>query len=1036
MNTKYLSSDLFMYRKPILDLSFYKECLALDNEFNEEEYIAKISNLLNTNPTIAEAIYFASEPLYNSFLNIEKLKKKKRKSVIDSMLKFLIRMSTRPTPFGLFSGIGVETFSGQDEYLTKDSEVIKNTRLDMCWIYFLIRKLESNLSILEQLTVENNSLVYNHGDRIKLSYQSLLHSDDNDQSLEMLTLRKTAVMDYVYSQAEFGINYSTLRDSINKTYSVTDDISNDFLNSLLKNEVIITNLRTSLVNSDPFENILNIISKMHNVEEELNYLVRLKKSIEEYKKSSGELGISILKKIKKEMRVIGYEGDDFLRTDLYYVRNKKRYINNNQKDSIEKLAEILSLLGSVNSFQPLEAYRDEFIDKYGIFQEVPLLELIDEELGIGLPPEYHENRHKPSQPEPSNEFHRIKNIISSWQAEVSLSKNHEIKLDDEKIKHLFNSEELNNIAVSQELELYFNILLDEHKENKLYLNPNCGSNSLFQTYGRFKYFLGESDKEYIKQFSHIEKDVIFAEVTYYPTHGKTANIINAETCFDYEIAFSCNSSKDNKHSIALSDLYVGSTYNFIYLKSKKLDKIIIPKLSHMFNYSMVPKVYRFLVDIGVQYQKQWSNIDSFFYDAPIKPRVIYNNIVLSPKKWNLNKSIIPFECDSGEKFHYYIKDWKKRYKVPDFIYLIEFDNKLLLNLENISHIKIIYNEFKKLSNNQSLHFLEAEKELFNNHNNEIEEYVFTLKSKLHQLELDSYMTNIQSKIPFKYIGDNERLKFLGTEWIYVKLYGLGTRENEFIADELGSFIKKHLDKGTIKSSFFIRYSDPKQHLRVRFKVEKNNIFDTVLPIIIKWLEEMRTKGFVNYYCFDPYNPEIERYGGEQSYKIAEDLFFCDSLIVSEWIQINRSGNVNIDEVTFGVFNILQLLKLFNLNIEEQMTWLEINTKPQKYANKFRGKKSTLIELADLIYTNKKLDKYNKISSIIEIREKTAITYSKSIENNPDFLIKNIIMSVIHMHCNRLYGINRDKENLVIGLAYHTIKNYNNALKYNNVLIPN
>lgn len=111
------------------------------------------------------------------------------------------------------------------------------------------------------------------------------------------------------------------------------------------------------------------------------------------------------------------------------------------------------------------------------------------------------------------------------------------------------------------------------------------------------------------------------------------------------------------------------------------------------------------------------------------------------------------------------------------------------------------------------------------------------------------------------------------------------------------------------------------------------------------------------------------------------------MIVSEWIQINRSGNVNIDEVTFGVFNILQLLKLFNLNIEEQMTWLEINTKPQKYANKFRGKKSTLIELADLIYTNKKLDKYNKISSIIEIREKTAITYSKSIENNPDFLIK-------------------------------------------------
>lgn len=85
--------------------------------------------------------------------------------------------------------------------------------------------------------------------------------------------------------------------------------------------------------------------------------------------------------------------------------------------------------------------------------------------------------------------------------------NHEIKLDDEKIKHLFNSEELNNIAVSQELELYFNILLDEHKENKLYLNLTVVL-ILFSNIWKIQIFLGESDKEYIKQFSHIEKDVI------------------------------------------------------------------------------------------------------------------------------------------------------------------------------------------------------------------------------------------------------------------------------------------------------------------------------------------------------------------------------------------------------------------------------------------------------------------------------------------------------------------------------------------------
>ncbi len=56
---------------------------------------------------IRESILVASKNLYetmNSFAEGKTIKKKEQ--FLNSLYKYVIRMSTRPTPFGLFSGVG------------------------------------------------------------------------------------------------------------------------------------------------------------------------------------------------------------------------------------------------------------------------------------------------------------------------------------------------------------------------------------------------------------------------------------------------------------------------------------------------------------------------------------------------------------------------------------------------------------------------------------------------------------------------------------------------------------------------------------------------------------------------------------------------------------------------------------------------------------------------------------------------------------------------------------------------------------------
>jgi TusA-related sulfurtransferase len=151
----------FILRAPVYPIDFYKNLT--NGRFIESDAIKEI--LKNT--LINEALFLASPELQ---VEIQKwIKQKdypveKSNKIKLSVLKYLIRMSTRCTPFGLFAACGVGKL-GNETILSigKEKNFDRKTRFDTQFLANLATELTANLTVQNQLRFYTNTTLYQIG---------------------------------------------------------------------------------------------------------------------------------------------------------------------------------------------------------------------------------------------------------------------------------------------------------------------------------------------------------------------------------------------------------------------------------------------------------------------------------------------------------------------------------------------------------------------------------------------------------------------------------------------------------------------------------------------------------------------------------------------------------------------------------------------------------------------------------------------------------------------------------------------------------
>ncbi len=260
-------------------------------------------------------------------------------------------------------------------------------------------------------------------------------------------------------------------------------------------------------------------------------------------------------------------------------------------------------------------------------------------------------------------------------------------------------------------------------------------------------------------------------------------------------------------------------------------------------------------------------------------------------------------------------------------------------------------------------------------------------------------------------------KFLpGSEWLYLKIY-TGVRTADIILQEvMGHLINDLVEKNLIKKWFFIRYSDPKHHLRVRFLLSDNQNYNIVLERLNSCLGEFIVSGEITNVMLDSYVRELERYQ-ENIIEDAEELFCKSSELVMNFIESDDE-----EKIMLSIFYIDQLLIKIKSRSDEKMMW--ISNFDKEFKKEFNSNKNLNGQLNNKfkifspkyqnfvgsdefrVAKNKIFENIGESSSPLE----NILKYNKHTQS---VFLASFFQSIFHMHINRMFNSNQRLFEMII-----------------------
>ncbi len=1047
--------DFFMMRAPILNIEFFKELFDVNQYYQNQQQAKENIIALSQKELFKDIIGTTSPSLQYALERFETdTDPGKRKIINQSFTKYLIRMSTRPTPFGLLAGLSAGKLGNNTGIkLNSIDSHLKRARPDMEWLMGVINSLEKRVEVVEQLKVHANTSIFFSGNRVEIPYITHYGQQKLDDKSEGISIRATKAVIDTLKQAESPVLYAELLDGLITRYPETSKIKiKDFLWQLFQNEFLISELRPPLMVSSPFDYLVEKLSGINGLASELSELMAINDLIRQYNGTKPGEGVAIFKSLSGKMDQV-YTVKHSTQVDLK-LNTVELVLNRSIADELAKAAECLWRLSPeyANTFE-LRRYRMEFIERYGTCREVPVLELLDNDRGLGAPPGYFypKGRMEILENPASLSVRKFENFLRNELLRVVKDRDSEIEITEELLEKLEPVKPDPKLAPLS-LELYFSIAAlsqaaIDNGDFEIILAPNLASAGAGKTFGRFIDLLEPEFREALHRIEKLEKerlkDCVLAEIVYLPDKGRNANVTISENIRDYEIVIGANSSKPDAKTLPLSDILVGADRDRFYLKSQSLQKRVLITTGHMLNTRGVPNVYRFLREVSGDGIRNLSWIDfGCFSNSPFLPQIRYGKVILSPAKWVLSLNVLRVKKEALKKdFYELINNWRTEWNVPRVVKLTEYDNRNLLDLEHPLHLEVLQDELLHKDDNGIFEIVAMGENLDKvwvkgESGTYITEFVLPFirnKEAVLSAEKDGPVKNdnhdtspaalIKDKIP-----DSFRIRYPGSEWLYLKLYGNSNREDELLAFDLNNFWKKISNDGLATSFFFIRYQDNEPHIRLRFRGEPEQLSARLMPCLNQWFLFLAESGLLSKIVIDTYEREVERYGGPELIETAEELFYYDSLAAINLLFLKRAGTLKIGFDTVAVISILDLIENLGLVMDEELDWLNSVVSAKDYLDEFRQTRRLLMELGDSSNNWEALRNHeggSDIFNILAARQKAVARFTAKLKT-PAVVSKltntksGIIESIVHLHCNRLLGINRDYEKKIMTLARHTI----------------
>lgn len=1002
MKQYYNFIDKFMVRIPFVPDDERKYI------YDEDEIIE-----LCKDKVFREQVLVSSKDLYDVMLRFEDIcktmPKKKKNNFIESITEYHIRLRTRTTPFGLFVSVGMGTFDKENKCSYDTGCVYKKVRADSAWLFQLIKKIE--LECPPELEYQINDAVRVKGNRIIMQYTI-------DEKLDELTMRRTPAFDIVEEYSRENVTLASILKKLQEKYSdVPEEQMLEFLRQLIEKGVLISNLRPPFTSKNQLGYFIERLSNVSPQYEDIVLKLRqIEKMCKEYEKTEIGEGEQLYLDIVDRMAELE-KSKFYLQVDLGNG-NKEIKLRYQYAQDISQTISLLTYMSNSVKEQHsyLDDYRNIFLEKFGNDREVPILDMLDQDSGIGAPPHYNK---------PANKFQMQTSELKLYNKKLKdyflmkytyALQNHEpIEIFEDEIKQICG-DEVPLEEMPDSMDIYF--IPKMTKEGiRLYLSTSIGATSAGKTLGRFTY-LSEDMCSVVKDITE-KRQQIFGEnkilcgINFLPESARSGNVAQGVSYMEKELVFYTNSEKSETDILHMEDILVGIRDEKFYVRDKRSGKQLIFDTGNMFNPALTSNAIHFLQQVATEGMRNWDIVpwEQVFASFKYLPKIVYKNIVLCGARWELNAQDLEMgnNCTEEEFKKFFLKICHK-YHIPKKFYISENDNRLKLDVESDYSIHILYHTFKQKGKTVRLEEIE-----------EGEDFMMDQNGKKYPAEVVLNLINknvIPVKEDIKKVAEAsiaDRMKIPFDEWLFFKLYVVPDRENELIGLIIHDYMQA-LKQRYEFDYFFMRYMDPKPHIRLRLHASRE-ILVSIYQEIFPWLQKLITGKICGDVCLATYEREVERYGGSKLIPYAEEVFFQDSYAIGQILKLMRMKQINeFSEEEVAIASMLLYLDQFGLSYEEQEYFLKFQFYNTDYLSAFKKNKERYMKIFDLEnewgYLNAS-EEGRTILALLNLRRDAVAAYADKMSGFDEILKYSMIASVMHLDCNRLLGVDRKKESEVM-----------------------
>jgi len=526
-----------------------------------------------------------------------------------AVMRYVTRMASRSTPFGLFAGAGVGTVGGATSLVVSArTECRRHTRLDMDYLVVLADALARDPALASLVRYTPNSSLYRSSDRWRLVETRML---GKDRSQHLVAVDDSAALASTIERARAGAARATLAAALVDD-DITADEANAFVGELIESQILVPAIECPITGREPLTHLIDLLRRGPEGEPVAQELAQVAGALESLDRAGLGAEPARYVSIARRLETFPARVDPARLFQVDLVRPAiAATLDRALVDEIIRGADVLRRLtpGGAHDqlgHDPLARFRAAFAARYDQ-REVPLVEALDEESGVGAA--LVEDGHRDASPLLRGlDFPATPIAMLPWSARE---------------RHLLHCVGQALIAGHQEMALtpgdidamasdgvpplpdacsVMATLIPATSRGAVdgvarVLLQHVGGPSGANLFGRFCHAdpdLLTHVAGHLREEEALDPDAVFAEVVHLP-EGRLGNVLLRPVLRRAEISYLGRSGATEDQQIPVTDLTLGLSDDRFVLRSRRLGRRIVPRLTSAHNFMTSPlSIYRLL----------------------------------------------------------------------------------------------------------------------------------------------------------------------------------------------------------------------------------------------------------------------------------------------------------------------------------------------------------------------------------------------------------------------------------------------------------